>query len=195
MLNKYYNSSTLLPIITNTIPIIGVLFFGWSAFQVVFLYWCETVIILFLNVIDSIMADRHTAIGILDVIGAMVPVVFNGVFIMFQLAAMIAIFDLTWESAAIAINSTFYSVTVLFVIKTISFIHSYIKRDKFYNKEIIRNEDVMALVRVLIMMAAIIFGGFLATASNAPALVTIILILVKVYIEINIDLKEAQKTL
>lgn len=195
MLNKYYNSSTLLLIITNIIPIIGIIFFGWGAFQVVFMYWCETVIVLFLNVVDSIMADRHTAIGILDVIVAMALVVFNGLFILFQLAAMIAIFELTWESAAIAINSTFYSVIVLFVIKIISFIYDYIKRDKFYNKEIINNNNVMALVRVLIMMAAIIFGGFLATASNAPVLVIIILILIKVYIEINIDLKEAQKTL
>lgn len=44
----------------NLIPLAGTLFFGWVLFDVVFIYWCETVIILVLATLDhSIVLSKQ----------------------------------------------------------------------------------------------------------------------------------------
>jgi hypothetical protein len=43
-------------ILTNAVPVVGVFFFGWDAFDVVFLYWLENVVIGVFTVLKIVMA-------------------------------------------------------------------------------------------------------------------------------------------
>ncbi len=48
--------SVLFLIAVNTIPFFGVLFFGWSLFSIMFLYWIENGIIGFFNIFKIALA-------------------------------------------------------------------------------------------------------------------------------------------
>ena len=52
---RQYESGIVL-VLMNLIPLVGVLFFGWSGFNIVFLYWSENVIIGFFNVLKMLTA-------------------------------------------------------------------------------------------------------------------------------------------
>src|SRR6188472_645744 len=49
-----YRASAWALIAANTLPLFGVLFFGWDTFSIVFLYWVENVIIGAVNVLKMI---------------------------------------------------------------------------------------------------------------------------------------------
>jgi Family of unknown function (DUF6498) len=48
--------AALFLIAVNTIPLFGVLFFGWSLFSIMFLYWLENGIVGFFNVFKIALA-------------------------------------------------------------------------------------------------------------------------------------------
>jgi hypothetical protein len=50
---RQYRSGIVL-VLMNLIPLVGVLFFGWSGFNIVFLYWSENVVIGFFNVLKML---------------------------------------------------------------------------------------------------------------------------------------------
>jgi hypothetical protein len=52
---RQYGSGIVL-VVMNLIPLVGVVFFGWSGFNIVFLYWSENVIIGFFNVLKMLTA-------------------------------------------------------------------------------------------------------------------------------------------
>jgi hypothetical protein len=52
---RQYGSGIVL-VLMNLIPLVGVLFFGWSGFNIVFLYWSENVVIGFFNVLKMLTA-------------------------------------------------------------------------------------------------------------------------------------------
>lgn len=53
----FTNSSVLSLIVANTVPLFGVLFFGWSTFAVVVVYWAENVIIGMINVLKMLVCS------------------------------------------------------------------------------------------------------------------------------------------
>jgi hypothetical protein len=55
-----YRASAWALIAANTLPLFGVLFFGWDTFSIVFLYWVENVIIGAVNVLKMITCSPDT---------------------------------------------------------------------------------------------------------------------------------------
>ncbi|MHC5091316.1 MAG: DUF6498-containing protein [Planctomycetota bacterium] len=49
----------------NTIPLFGVLFFNWDSFSIVILYWAETFIIGFYNVLRMLLAKKKPRANLL----------------------------------------------------------------------------------------------------------------------------------
>ena len=61
---RFQKSLTNLPLISllvaNTLPVVGVLCFGWDAFAIVLLYWSENIVVGFYNVLKMAFAKvRH----------------------------------------------------------------------------------------------------------------------------------------
>jgi hypothetical protein len=58
MINEKANKTSLLAIIlANLVPLAGVLFWGWTVFSVVFLFWLESLVIGFFNVLKMLFAQ------------------------------------------------------------------------------------------------------------------------------------------
>ena len=43
--------SIFILILANSLPLLGILFFSWDVFSLLFLYWLETIVIGFFNVL------------------------------------------------------------------------------------------------------------------------------------------------
>lgn len=52
-----YRPSTISLLIANAVPLIGVLFFGWSTFAIVALYWAENIVIGAINVLKILLSN------------------------------------------------------------------------------------------------------------------------------------------
>ena len=51
---KAYRVSLIPLIIANAVPLVGVLFFDWNLFQIIFLYWVESGVIGFYNILKIV---------------------------------------------------------------------------------------------------------------------------------------------
>ncbi len=56
-----YRSSALALIIANVVPLLGVLFWNWDAFEIVVLYWAENIVIGAINVLKMITCAPQPA--------------------------------------------------------------------------------------------------------------------------------------
>lgn len=54
---NYTTPSAISLVVANTLPMIGVLFWGWSTFAVVVVYWAENVIIGLINVLKMVVSS------------------------------------------------------------------------------------------------------------------------------------------
>src|SRR3989338_6348873 len=48
--------------VANSVPLWGVLFYGWDLFQILFIYWLESAIVGFYNIFKMIIVDKLLSI-------------------------------------------------------------------------------------------------------------------------------------
>lgn len=168
----------------NLIPLFGIIFFGWSAFMVIFLYWAENLVIGFYNVFRILLAEKANIIG---------RIFFAGFFTihygMFTLVHGIFVFVLFGFMAGMQLSSLFSigiaaGLIALFVSHGISFIWNYLVK-KEYKKEEIRMLMFRPYKRIIVMHISIIAGGFLTIFFMLPAIAIIPFIILKIYFDLN----------
>lgn len=179
----------------NLIPIAGVLFWGWSAFALILLYWLENVIVGVRNVL-SMWASAITNGGLMLPAAAFFSVFFtfhyglfclvHGMFVvsffgeaeggafvgdsMFDLAG--AVRGLFAANMNLAIG--FASIVFWQIVQFILFL---VRGDAARTNPL----ELMGAPypRIIVLHVAIIFGGFLLMALNVPAAGYVVLALVK----------------
>ena len=178
-------------IVLNLIPIVGVLFWGWSAFALIFLYWLENVVIgartLASMAANAVLAGGLNAVGALFfgaffsfhyglfcfVHGTFVVSLFGGGFAgddMFDL--MKTAQDLFASEPNLLIG--FASIVLWQVVQFVLFVA----------RGEAKATNPLALMaapypRIIVLHLAIIFGGFLLMALNQPVAGILVLALVK----------------
>jgi hypothetical protein len=173
--------------LSNLIPLIGVLFFGWSVSTILILYWSENVIIGFYNIIKMAMA-KGKAKG---------PKAYERIFLIGFFAVHFGIF--TFGHAAFvfsffgtnnpSFNSLLPALLPLFISHGISMFVHFIK-NKEYERVSFDNLFFQPYKRVVIMHLTIIFGAWVATAFHLPSLVLVVLIFLKITVDIFFHKKE-----
>ena len=221
---RLQNNLSNLPLIAllaaNTLPLIGVLFFGWDAFAIVLLYWTENIVIGFYNVLKMAfvkMPNPAAHLGKLFMIpffiihyGGFTAV--HGVFVLsffnqdnrdFNpfpagdtwpcfLAFVQLLFNVIRQAIAMLPANMRYAVAGLFISHGISFGYNY-----FYKGE--RNRTNLQRLmgqpygRIVVLHIAIIFGGFLTMAFGSPLGLLLILVLLKTIIDVKLHLRERRK--
>jgi uncharacterized protein DUF6498 len=210
MIRAIRTLSVLVGLIGNLIPLYGVLYWQWDAFQLLMLYWTETVIVAFWTIlgITRLPADQ---LGTIKVGGRPRPATHGllcgyftlvaGMFILGHLAFLWIMFSGEWlkkvSGASSILKELFVSdglwlaLIFMFVSAWISYLSSpptYLRapaRDRAPQQPSGWTEDAGSdavgevvgglFVRIVIMQAAIIFGGMLARAygSIAPLVIVI----------------------
>lgn len=203
MYHKASISETTL-IISNIIPIIGVLFFHWDIFTILFLYWSESAIIGFFNVIKMALAlgislKRNEAVApMANAIQKifMIPffIIHYGGFMIVHLVFIIVLFGpISTMSNRDQIISTFLVVILgwlsLTISHGISFYTNYLQK-KEYETATINGLMMQPYGRIIIMHLTIIFGAFILILTGGPAWVLALMVILKTGLDLRAHRKE-----
>jgi hypothetical protein len=175
-------------IFANSIPLIGGVFFGWSLFEVVFIYWAESAVIGFYSIFKLIITTKFAAF-------------FNVPFFIvhysgFMLAHLVFIFAILQPD--IVSNGSFFPSfpTILNLVSGVgialiglllshgfSFLYNFIYKQEY--KKIKGNEQMfLPYARIVIMHLAIVFGGGISLIFGEPQTLLVLLIVLKTFVDI-----------
>ena len=191
-------------IAANLLPIAGVLWWGWSVFSVMLLFWLENIIVGLLNIPRIVFAigdadERQRRIS--NRLFVAVFFVFHyglftyghGVFVLsafgegieseptFQLALQLVVgHQLQWAVAA------------LFISHLVSLVINYFLSGE-YRRAVVKQMMKQPYSRVLVMHLGIIFGGFLLEKMNGPLPGLVVLIVIKIFVDVRAHQKEHRR--
>jgi len=182
--------SVVFLILMNLIPIGGVLFFDWSVYEVLFLFWAESLIIGGFNVARFWTLYKRRNDGMMLI---MIPFfcMHYGTFLLVHLTFLIAFFSP--EDPADKVSSLGYLLPVLGLIAShaysysVNFIRAGEYRDASW-KELM----VAPYQRIFAMQATLLVGGGLVMFLGEQVIALIILVAIKIAIDISAHRKAHQ---
>lgn len=204
----------------NLLPIYGVLFLGWEAFNIVLLYWAENIVIGFYNILKMATAKAEHPIAYAARIFpiAFFTIHFGGfcavhgifVFILFQKGQAGSIFPVagqTWPCFLVFVQLLIgvithcwttitphmrYVLVALFASHGVSFVQNYLIKGEYKSA---KGDKLMNAPygRVVVMHVAIIFGGFVSMTIGSPAGVLVVLVVIKTIVDIKFHLRQHRK--
>lgn len=189
-------------IISNLLPIYGVLFLGWEVFPIMLLFWTENVIIGVFNILKMLMVSP--ADPIMWLIKLFQVPFFSFMFAVFAVVHGIFIYTLFGgaaieETADFEINSTILRQTIgsynlwwgfvsLLMSHGASFVMNYIGKGEYKEAEL-NNLIWQPYKRVIVLHLTIFVGGILLLTLGSPTGGLIILILLKIAVDALAHLK------
>ena len=216
-------ASSLVLILANLIPVVGVLLYDWDVLSILLLYWTESVVIGVLNVARMLACESGDVLqGMLAVMDRPVPeevrenlpriggaalkfflipffVVHYGMFCFVHLAAVVGIFG----GGGISLQ-TGYSLFELWqpslwiAVAAIFASHSYSFFANFIGEGEYKRTNLMLLMmrpygRIIAMHVAIVLGAGLVIWLGSPLPMLLILILIKTFLDSRLHEKERGK--
>jgi hypothetical protein len=181
-------------IVANLVPLVGVLFFDWSLFTVMFCFWLESAVVGFLNIFKMVIVAN-----ILSII--MVPffIVHFGGFMSGHLIFIFALFSPDEMSFSgffpppDLLTSQIMNVWPAFLgiclSHGISFFYNFIGKKEF-RRSTPEKQMMAPYGRIILMHVTIIFGGWLVLALGAPVLALVLLIVLKIVSDVRAHHKE-----
>lgn len=180
-------------IVANVAPLIGVLFFDWDLFQILFLYWFESGVVGFYSIFKLIKIS-----GIFSIFLVPFFIIHYGGFMTGHLMFIFAIFaphlidSSFFPSSEIIIallNIIKFSAIALIVSHGISFFANFIG-NREYQLTNIEKQMQAPYRRIIIMHLTLLFGGGLIVLFKEPILGLVLLIVIKTIADLNSHLKE-----
>lgn len=209
-------NSILALIIANSIPLLGVLFFGWTVDTVLLTYWAESAVIGFFTILKALIVGFREATGTMGLMA--IPVTFFTVafflvhysgFMIAHVAVLLTFlsgqdiatgifeefpiinFGLLYSSL-IAGGISLFAVAALFVSHGISFVVNFLGKKEYYRH--IDSSFLLSLPyrRILLMHGVIIVGGILMFTFGLPTYLLSIFILFKIIADVRAHRAEHQ---
>lgn len=188
-------------ILANLVPLAGVLFFGWSLFATLLLFWVENVIVGVFSVLQMLMArPRDAAAWVLKAF--MIPffifhygmfTTVHGVFVMSLFGDPPAKASQTPAAFLHAVQATGIggAAAALALSHAVSFILNYIGSGKY------RTAELPVLMfrpygRVMVLHVVILLGGFLVQLMGSPVPALALLVVLKTGLDLGAHLREHQ---
>lgn len=184
-------------IVANTIPLVGVIFFGWSLFAIMYLYWLENVIIGIFNVLRMSRAEgvidpkhtiemgdtpytdeRRTALIVFFVVHYGIFTTVHGAFI----SLVFGPYDIDLISALVGVLGLIGSHWV-------SYATNYIGAGE-YKKVSAPILFILPYKRIIILHISIIVGAFLVFLLGAPTIALACFILMKTWVDVWLHTRE-----
>jgi hypothetical protein len=201
---QFLTPSVLTLILANLVPLYGLFFLHWVVFPVLLLFWIENVIIGVFNVFRMLLASPSKP---LDWVGKLFMIPFfcfhygmftfvHGVFVFgffgryFTSGAPFP--DIHTLTQALRDYQLGWPVLALLLSHAASFTMNYIGNGEYKQAAL---KDLMAqpYSRVVILHLTIILGAFVVAALGSPVFALLVLIMLKMFIDIQAHLREHKK--
>ena len=216
-------ASSLVLILANLIPVIGVLLYEWNVLSILLLYWTESVIIGVLNVARMAVSDSGNVLqGVLALADRPIPdevrdnmpqiggsvlkyilipffVVHYGMFCYGHLMAVVGIFG----DGGISLRAStslfeYWQPTFWIAVVAVFASHLYSFMANFIGEGEYKRANLMLLMhrpygRIIAMHVAIVLGAGLVMWLGSPLPMLLILILIKTGLDMRLHEKERSK--
>ena len=182
-------------IATNMVPLVGVLFLGWSISTVLVAYWLESGVVGLLNVPKIVLAgrgDEHTtsyaALGVL----ALFFVFHYGLFWLVHGAFVFALtsgFAAGPDPSPIDRETVNFMALLLVISHGASFVVNYIGRGE-YRRTTPAAQMAQPYARVFILHITIVLGAFFVIFLGQPIALVALLVVLKTIADLALHLRE-----
>lgn len=168
--------SAFVLILTNLVPLFGVLFLGWNISALVLIYWTENISVGFFNVLKMLMIGAYKKEAALLF---MVPffLFHYGFFTIIQGVFIFVFFGLP-KSAVIV------PAIVLFFGHGFSFFDNFFLKRAYETREL-GKQMFAPYKRVAVMQAVVILGAFGIKLLSAPIIAVVVLVIAKMIVDLN----------
>lgn len=186
--------STLALIGANLIPLAGVLLLDWKLGNVMVLYWAESAVIGFWNVIKLAVVGKWTAL--------LAAPFFVGHFGGFMAGHFLFIYYFfvrgidaagpepeVWTALLDLFEPLWPALAALFVSHGVSFFTNYLGQREYLGMDL-KTQMGEPYKRIIVMHLTIIFGGFLTLLLRTPAAALLVLIALKTAADLRAHHKE-----
>ena len=198
-MTKRLTPSGVVLILANLVPLVGVVFFGWSLFATLLLFWVENVIVGVFSVLQMLMArPGDPAAWALKLF--MIPffilhygmfTTVHGVFVMSLFGDPPAKLSQTPAAFLHAVQATGIAgaAAALALSHAVSFILNFIGSGKY------RTAELQVLMfrpygRVMVLHVVILLGGFLVQLVGSPMPALALLVVLKTGLDLGAHLRE-----
>ena len=175
-------------VLAKAVPILGVLFLGWTVFPLVLLYWLENVVVGGFNVAKLLMAQPREPAHWLGKF-FLIPffLVHFGGFTYIHGVLVVAFFGpkgtqpfdlLTAVPAAIRANQLGWGVLSLVVSHGLSFYWNYIKNGE-YQRASLNALMAQPYGRVMVLHMTVLLGGWVVMLLGSPLFALVLLVVLK----------------
>ncbi|MHC4553924.1 MAG: DUF6498-containing protein [Planctomycetota bacterium] len=219
-ITRFQKSFSNLPLIallvSNTLPIFGVLFFSWDLFAIVLLYWTENIVIGFYTVLKMMFYETSNKSALAGSFPSTIPpfILHYGGFTMGHGLFLLALFNpdaipsnLTWPCFLVFLQAFVYGMsnalsqfppTILIGIAGLFASHGYSFGYNYFRKGERKRIDLGKLMiqpyeRVVMMHIALIFGAFYVDILGSPIALLLTLIWLKTGMDVKMHLRERRK--
>jgi len=187
--NTKLASSAVFLIGANLIPLIGVLFWGWSVGAVLLAYWIESVIIGVLN-IPRIWATPGGAGQ--KLFTSVFFSVHYGAFATAHLVFLTSLFGATEPMASISAGGAMLWTTISFFASHFISLIMRLMRGEF--KDSTPSTQLFAPYgRVMVMHIVVLLGAFLIEFLGSPIYAVVLLVVLKMAIDLQAHLREGRE--
>lgn len=191
-------------IAVNAVPVVGVLFFHWTVFSVILLYWCENVIVGVFNVLRMLTAEPGD-VGVWIGKGFIIPFfcVHYGMFTFIHGIFVIGLFGGGFKPGAgfpgagtfwriAQENYLGWAILGLAVSRGISFVTNYLVNGE-YKRASLQQLMQQPYGRIVVLHLAILGGGFLVMALHSPLMGLLLLVALKIALDLRGHFAERKK--
>lgn len=158
----FYPSGVTL-ILVNMVPLLGVLFFSWDVFSVIILYWMESAVIGFFNILKMQKINDYKFTPLIPLF-IMHYVIFMSAHIWF----IINFFQPNLASASGQVEAflivfqyfkgLFISLSLIFLSHGLSFVYNFIQKEEF-KKTSLKKQMFSPYKRILVMNFVVMLAG------------------------------------
>jgi len=174
--------------LANALPLVGVLFLGWTVFPLVLLYWLENLVVGGFNVAKLLLAQPRQPVYWLGK-ACLVPffLVHFGGFTYIHGVLVVAFFGpktaqpfdlLTAVPAAIRANQLGWGLVSLVLSHGFSFYWNYLKSDE-YQRASLNALMAQPYGRVMVLHMTVLFGGWVVMLLGSPLFALVVLVALK----------------
>jgi hypothetical protein len=191
-------------LIANVIPLIGVMFLGWSVAMVLIAYWLENGIVGLINVPKIMFAGRETpgAAGQVDRVGVFVRALFFAVhygifwfvhgFFVFALTGAGPFFPFGVGSSVVDATAVGVIALALLISHGTSFVINYIGGQE-YLRTTPERQSWQPYGRLVVLHITILLGGFVIMLLGQPLGLVVLLVALKTAADLALHLREHRR--
>ncbi len=189
----------LLLIAANLLPVVGVVYWGWDVFSILFLFWCENVAIGLFGIIrTAIFAMRRSKIGGLFT-SAFFTVHYGG-FMFGHVMVLMGLFLVRTDASRASMSDieyvlsgfngwTWAAVAALFISHAWSFVQNFLGNREFESMSAM-DAMTMPYKRMVVTHVALIAGGFLLIGLDQPLAGLLLLLGMKITLDVVFHRRE-----